>query len=64
MSDSYLFACSIFVYPALLTIVMTTLTFPNGTGQWLGGEVSPLSPKSMVGLMCVPPSNSVVNRIP
>lgn len=36
--------CSIFVYPALLTVAMTTLTFPKGTGQWLGGEVSPSVP--------------------
>ena len=41
VTDTAPFFYSVFVYPALLTVAMTTLTFPNGTGQWLGGEVSP-----------------------
>jgi chloride channel 2 len=31
---------SVFIYPTLVTIIITTVTFPKSTGQYLAGEVT------------------------
>lgn len=32
--------CSRLIYPGLLALLISTLTFPLGTGQFLGGDIS------------------------
>ena len=32
--------CSIFIYPAIVAVVFTVLTFPQGLGQFMAGEVT------------------------
>ena len=37
---SFIFFFSIFIYPAIITIIITVLSFPLGLGQFMAGEVS------------------------
>ncbi|VDO78955.1 unnamed protein product [Heligmosomoides polygyrus] len=39
------------LYPALLSFIMSAITFPLGAGQYLGGESIKQAPKLILGLI-------------
>lgn len=40
LKTMFVFFCSRFMYPAIITIVISSLTFPLGLGQFMAAEVS------------------------